>query len=115
VALDTTPYNGTTTTCEALWVGVPVVTLEGDRHAARVGASLLGPLGAGAWVARDPASFAAIAAGLVADAAQLAAIRSGLRARMAGSALCDGVRLARGLEALYRRLWQRVVSPAAMV
>jgi hypothetical protein len=115
VALDTTPYNGTTTTCEALWMGVPVVTLEGDRHAARVGASLLGHLGAGAWVARDPASFAAIAAGLVADAAQLAAIRSGLRARMAGSALCDGVRLARGLEALYRRLWQRVVSPAAMV
>jgi protein O-GlcNAc transferase len=115
VALDTTPYNGTTTTCEALWMGVPVVTLEGDRHAARVGASLLGHLGAGAWVARDPASFATIAAGLVADTAQLAAIRSGLRARMAGSALCDGVRLARGLEALYRRLWQRVVSPPAMV
>ncbi len=115
VALDTTPYNGTTTTCEALWMGVPVVTLEGDRHAARVGASLLGHLGAGAWVVRDPGAFAAVAAGLVADAARLAAIRSGLRARMAGSALCDGIRLARGLEALYRRLWQRVVSPPAMV
>jgi protein O-GlcNAc transferase len=96
-------------------MGVPVVTLEGDRHASRVGASLLGHLGAGAWVARDPASFAAIVAGLVGDASGLASIRSGLRARMAGSALCDGVRLARGLEALYRSLWQRVVSPPAMV
>ncbi|CAN0278804.1 unnamed protein product, partial [Phaeothamnion confervicola] len=115
VALDTTPYNGTTTTCEALWMGVPVVALAGDRHAARVGASLLAQLGAGDWVARDADSFAAIAAGLVADGARLAAIRSGLRARMAGSALCDGVRLARGFEALYRRLWQRVVTPPAMV
>jgi len=115
VALDTSPYNGTTTTCEALWMGVPVVTLAGDRHAARVGASLLDRFGAREWVARDADGFAAIAAGLVADAGRLAAIRAGLRARMAGSALCDGARLARGFEALYRRLWQRVVTPPAMV
>ncbi len=115
VALDTVPYNGTTTTCEALWMGVPVVALAGDRHAARVGASLLGHLGASDWVARDADAFASIAAGLVADAGRLAAIRAGLRARMAGSALCAGVRLARGFEALYRRLWQRVVTPPAMV
>ncbi len=115
VALDTTPYNGTTTTCEALWMGVPVVTLAGDRHAARVGASLLTQIGAGDWIAGDPGAFAAIAAGLVSDAPRLAGIRAALRGRMAGSALCDGARLARGFEALYRRLWQQVVSPPAMV
>ncbi len=115
VALDTTPYGGTTTTCEALWMGVPVVTLAGDRHAARVGASLLTQIGAGDWIADDAEAFAAIAAGLVSDAPRLAGIRSGLRGRMAASALCDGVRLARGFEALYRRLWQQVVSPPAMV
>ena len=115
VALDTTPYGGTTTTCEALWMGVPVVTLAGDRHAARVGASLLTQIGAGDWIANDADAFAAIAAGLVSDVPRLAGIRSSLRGRLAASALCDGARLARGFEALYRRLWQQVVSPPAMV
>jgi predicted O-linked N-acetylglucosamine transferase (SPINDLY family) len=115
VALDTVPYNGTTTTCEALWMGVPVVTLAGDRHAARVSASILARIGAQGWAARDTAGYAAVAAGLVADAGSLARIRAGLRARMAGSALCSGVRLARELEALYRGLWQQVVSRPAMV
>lgn len=115
VALDTTPYNGTTTTCEALWMGVPVVTLAGDRHAARVSASLLARVGGGQWVAADAEGFAARAAALVADVGALGRLRGGLRARMAASPLCDGVRLARGFEAVYRRLWRRVVSPPAMV
>ncbi len=115
VALDTFPYNGTTTTCEALWMGVPVVTLAGDRHAARVGASLLDRVGLGDLVAADPADFARIAAGLAADRARLAALRGNLRARMAASPLCDGRRLAREFETAYRGLWRRVVSADGML
>jgi protein O-GlcNAc transferase len=115
IALDTTPYNGTTTTCEALWMGVPVVTLVGRRHAARVGASLLTQIGAGDWIAQDADAFVRIAAGLVRDPQRLASIRQDLRRRMLASPLCDGVRLARQIEALCRDIWSRVVSPARMV
>ncbi|MEY3142750.1 MAG: hypothetical protein RLY21_1243 [Planctomycetota bacterium] len=89
VALDTTPYNGTTTTCEALWMGVPVVTLEGDRHAARVGASLLRAAGCDEWIARSPDQFAEIAAGLARDRARLAEFRQVARAKLRSSALLD--------------------------
>jgi len=67
VALDPTPYNGTTTTCEALWMGVPVVALAGDRHAARVGASLLTAIGHPEWIARTAAEYIRIAAAVAAD------------------------------------------------
>ncbi len=100
VALDTTPYNGTTTTCEALWMGVPVVALRGNRHAGRVGAALLAQIGAEAWVADTADAFCDIAANLVGDPATLLATRAGLRARMARSPLCDGQRLARQIEKL---------------
>jgi predicted O-linked N-acetylglucosamine transferase (SPINDLY family) len=115
IALDTTPYNGTTTTCEALWMGVPVVTLAGRRHAARVGASLLTQIGAEDWIAGDCDAFARIAAGLARDPPALAAIRADLRRRMLASPLCDGARLARQIEVLCRDIWLRVVSPARMV
>jgi predicted O-linked N-acetylglucosamine transferase (SPINDLY family) len=96
-------------------MGVPVVTLAGDRHAARVGASLLTRIGAGDWIAADAAGFARVARSLVADPDGLARTRAGLRARLSASPLCDGARLARGVEAVYRRLWERVVSAPAMV
>jgi len=115
IALDTTPYNGTTTTCEALWMGVPVVTLAGRRHAARVGASLLTQIGRGDWIADDADAFVRIAAALARDRPALAAIRRDLRRRMSASPLCDGTRLARQIEALCRDIWSRVVSPARMV
>ncbi|MFZ4723471.1 MAG: tetratricopeptide repeat protein [Phycisphaerales bacterium] len=90
VALDTTPYNGTTTTCEALWMGVPVVTTLGDRHAARVSASLLHAAGFPSWVARNEADFAHVAADLASDRSRLATLRASMRERLRGSALMDG-------------------------
>jgi predicted O-linked N-acetylglucosamine transferase (SPINDLY family) len=107
VALDPFPYGGTTTTCEALWMGVPVITLAGDRHAGRVGASLLQRVGLEAWVAPSAERYVELAIELAHDRARLAELRSGLRSRMAGSPLCDGPRFARKMEATYRRLWQQ--------
>lgn len=89
IALDTFPYAGTTTTCEAMWMGVPVVTLRGSVHAGRVGVSLLKSVGLDDLVADDTAAYVRIAAGLAADRARLAALRSTLRERMRSSPLMD--------------------------
>jgi protein O-GlcNAc transferase len=89
VALDTFPYNGTTTTCEALWMGVPVVTLSGDRHASRVGASLLTAIGHPGWVARSWDDYVARAAMLAADRRNGLVGGSALRESMKNSPLMD--------------------------
>lgn len=104
VALDPFPYNGTTTTCEALWMGVPVVTLAGRTHVARVGASLLTHLGAPEWIASSPDAYVACAATLASDLPALARIRGVLRERMAASPLCDAIGFTRGLEAAFGAL-----------
>ncbi len=106
VALDTFPYNGTTTTCEALWMGVPVITLAGAGHPGRVGASLLSALGKADWVAADPAAYIETAAAMMADRGALAAGRDALRARMLASPLCDARQVAAGVEALFRAAWE---------
>jgi predicted O-linked N-acetylglucosamine transferase (SPINDLY family) len=106
IALDTFPYNGTTTSCEALWMGVPVVTLVGDRHAARVGASLLSRVGLDELVAKSEDAYVATAARLATDLAALGRLRCELRPRLAASPLCDGAGFARQLEATYRSLWR---------
>lgn len=105
VALDPTPFSGATTTLDALWQGVPVVTLPGPWTWSRSGASLLTGLGAEAWIARDAGHYAAIARGLVGDVSRLAAIRAELRARVAASPMTDVASFVRHLEDAYRRAW----------
>jgi predicted O-linked N-acetylglucosamine transferase (SPINDLY family) len=107
LALDTFPYNGTTTTCEALWMGTPVVTYEGRSHAGRVGGSLLTHVGLGELVAKDLQGYINKAVSLGRDWEALVRLRSGLRERFATSPVMDANRLARGLETAYRNAWHR--------
>jgi predicted O-linked N-acetylglucosamine transferase (SPINDLY family) len=89
LALDSFPYNGTTTTCEALWMGVPVVALLGDRHVSRVSASLLTAVGHPEWIAKTEDDYVRIATQLVSDPTQLKALRASLRTEMKQSILLD--------------------------
>jgi protein O-GlcNAc transferase len=99
IALDTFPYAGTATTCEALWMGVPVVTLAGGHHASRVGLSLLTAVGLGELAAFTGRQYVKIASGLAGDVERLRGLRGELRGRMKRSALLDGGALTRQLEA----------------
>ncbi|MEK6700834.1 MAG: tetratricopeptide repeat protein [Planctomycetota bacterium] len=107
VALDTVPYNGTTTTCEALWMGVPVVTLRGDHHASRSGTSLLSAVGKGEWAAETPEAFVDVAASLVSDVEALAAARSKLRDQVRRSPLCDERTFVNRFQDALRAAWIR--------
>lgn len=106
VALDAFPYNGTTTTCEASWMGVPVVVLAGSNHRGRVGVSLNTALGQTDLIARDVDEYVRIAAGLAADRAALGRRRLGLRGAMASSILCDARGYARRFERALREMWR---------
>jgi predicted O-linked N-acetylglucosamine transferase (SPINDLY family) len=105
VALDSVPYNGTTTTCEALWMGVPVVALRGDRHASRVSASLLSAAGRPGWIADDADGFVRIASSLAGDLPGLEAARSSLRDELRASPLLDSAAYARRFHAAVRGCW----------
>jgi protein O-GlcNAc transferase len=106
IALDPFPYNGTTTTCEALWMGVPVITLRGSSHVARVGASLLTHCGLTDLIAETETDYIERATALAADLAALTALRAGMRTRLAASPLTDHHRFAGAVENVYRHLWQ---------
>lgn len=107
IALDSYPYNGATTTCHALWMGVPVVSLSGVYPpAARSGASLLATLGLAELCAATPEDYVAIAAGLAYNPDKLRELRGNLRERMRHSALTDASRFTAALEAAYRVAWE---------
>ncbi len=107
IALDTFPYNGTTTSFEALWMGVPVISLAGQRHAGRVGLSILKNLGLAELVAGSEADYIAKACELAADPDRLETLRTGLRGRMMGSSLCDAGGFTEKLETAYRDMWRK--------
>jgi predicted O-linked N-acetylglucosamine transferase (SPINDLY family) len=105
IALDPFPYNGGTTTYHALWMGVPVVALEGRNSVSRIGYGVLATLGLKELAAKTPADYVTIAAGLAADPGRLQALRASLRERMRASPLTDGKRYTAALEKLYRDIW----------
>ena len=105
VALDTAPYHGTTTTCEALWMGVPVVSLVGDRHMSRVGASLITAIGHPEWLAQTPDDYVSVALALAEDAERLAEIRAGLRNDLQASDLLDHQGQGQRFGASLRECW----------
>ncbi|MBC8012350.1 MAG: glycosyltransferase, partial [Burkholderiales bacterium] len=107
LALDPFPCNGTTTTCEALWMGVPVLTLPGARHSARVTSSLLAQVGLPEFIATSADDYVHRAATLAAAPDRLAHLRSTLRARLAASPLGDVRAYARRLEAAYQEIIAR--------
>jgi predicted O-linked N-acetylglucosamine transferase (SPINDLY family) len=105
LALDALPWSGHGTTCESLWMGVPMLSLRGDRHAGRMSASILQAVGLSEWIAETPEQYIAIAQHAANDLPRLAALRDGLRARMQASRLCNAQGFTRELEAVYRSLW----------
>ncbi|MGN6369585.1 MAG: tetratricopeptide repeat protein [Phycisphaerae bacterium] len=102
IGLDPFPYGGGTTTCDALYMGVPVVTLRGQTGVGRGGSTLLQHLGMQELVAGTREEYVRIAAGLAGDLGRLAGFRAGLRGRMEASLLMDGARFARSMEGVFR-------------
>lgn len=107
ISLDTYPYNGTTTTCEALWMGVPVISLFGESHMSRVSLSILTQLGLEFFAASTPDEYIAKATALAAKPDSLAKIRASMRTRIANSGLCDAKAYAGNVEAAYRKMWHK--------
>jgi predicted O-linked N-acetylglucosamine transferase (SPINDLY family) len=107
IALDTYPCNGYTTTCEALWMGVPIISRLGRCHASRVGLSILSSIGLDCFAASSPEDYVARATALAANRQALGRLRTSMRQRMAASALCDAGGFTRRVEAAYRKMWRR--------
>jgi predicted O-linked N-acetylglucosamine transferase (SPINDLY family) len=107
ITLDPFPYGGAVTTCDSLWMGVPVVTLAGRTAVGRAGLSVLTTAGLADLVARSQDEYIAVAVKLAADRRRLAELRRTLRGRMENSPLTDKKRFARNVEEAYRRMWRQ--------
>jgi predicted O-linked N-acetylglucosamine transferase (SPINDLY family) len=106
IVLDPFPYNGGLTTCEALWMGVPTVTLPGEIFASRHSLSHLSNVGLGDWVARDEDDYLALAMHKAADLENLATLRAGLREQVRRSPLCDATRFGKNFSLALRAAWR---------
>ncbi|GET41993.1 glycosyl transferase family 2 [Microseira wollei NIES-4236] len=107
IALDTFPYHGTTTTCEAMWMGVPVITQAGQTHVSRVGVSLLSSVGLETLIAASSEEYIQKAVDLANNQEQLPELRAKLRHRMQAAPLTNASLIARSLEDAYRAMWRR--------
>lgn len=106
ICLDPLGYNGTTTTCNALWMGVPVVVVPGKSHAARVGVSIMAAANLPELIARDESDAVEKVLALAADRSRLAVLRAGLRTHVAASPLCDATGFVRSFESKMREIWR---------
>ncbi len=106
VALDTTPYSGGTTTCDTLWMGVPIITVAGTRSISRSTASILATVGLSDWIAASPEDYVRLAVEHAGDQAVITELRQTLRERMRASPLMDELQFARDVEDAYRRMWR---------
>lgn len=113
IALDTFPYHGTTTTCEAMWMGVPIITQAGKTHVSRVGVSLLSSVGLEALIAESAEDYIQKAVNLANDREQLQEVRSHLRQRMQASPLTNASLISSSLEKAYRAMWRRFCDPSS--
>ncbi len=111
ISLDTFPYNGTTTTCESLWMGVPVIALRGAHHASRVGVSLLSRIGLSSMVAGNQKEYVRLARFLASDVKRLTKLRESLRPALVRSPVCDARKFTKELESAYRTVWHNAVKP----
>lgn len=107
IALDTFPWSGHTTACEALWMGVPVITLRGDRSAGRMVASVLTQVGMSDWIAESDEQYIEKVCSFSRDTVGLSDIRKKLRDKLQTSALCDGIACTREVETKLREMWER--------
>ena len=114
ISLDTMPYSGGVTTCESLWMGVPVVSLCGVRPAGRNSAALLARAGLRHWVARTPEDYVALAVEQANQLERLAKLRGSLRNQVR-EVLCDAERFTRTLEAAFRNMWRKKMAPDGTV
>lgn len=110
IALDPFPRTGGTTTCDALWMGVPVITLAGEHYVERLSASKLSAVGVNELITGDVTEYINTALALAADRERLAQYHANLRSRMAASPLCDAISLAHSLEDAYRDMWRRFLA-----
>jgi predicted O-linked N-acetylglucosamine transferase (SPINDLY family) len=114
VSLDPYPYHGTMTTCESLWMGVPVVTLAGQAHVSRVGVSLVSHAGLAECVAESAEAYVRIAGELAGDENRLKQLRSTMREKMRQSPLMDAARHAAEIENAYRQMWRNWCAGGAV-